>query len=382
MSSDIGDRMTSIAQTIERQLDDVLTPLVLGDGLMAWTKKISPEGGKFTVGALVHLALLSDALVIAEKAILQDGVITSEEKTYVAPLAQTAVRYLVHVRHAYEEFEGAFVDAKDFLDTHINDSQPFGGKCFDTRWAGAEICRKFALNANDDGPLIAYRETMVRLVDDIFELTQGSDPAGQQDLRSEVEHRSHLERSNTADGRTAAFCSPLAGSVFHAVAHAEEVFERDPMDVEAIHGEARDAFRRTLDRVAAVRKQSRHGAMLLIKGESGAGKTHLMRAFRKHAHETRLGYVGYLQMTSASGSYARHILSSVVDSLERPFLTGEPSSLACIADAVMRWRVPQELASSLREEADPAQRANIVGRIVDHLVAQSEPSSISPRTTA
>ena len=35
------------------------------------------------------------------------------------------------------------------------------------------------MNASDDGPLIDYRDTMVRLVDDIFDLTKGSDPAGQ-----------------------------------------------------------------------------------------------------------------------------------------------------------------------------------------------------------
>jgi energy-coupling factor transporter ATP-binding protein EcfA2 len=369
MSSLVGERMTAIASTIARELDDEITRLVLGEGLTTFSKKVSPTGEKMTVEVLVHLALLNDALVIAEQAITQDGVITTEEKSFVTPLAQAAVRYLVHFRKSYEEFVEA-MDAKDFLDAHINDRQWFGGKCIDTRWAGAQICRNFAINASDDGPLLEYRETMVRLVDDIFDLTKGSDPAGQNQLREEIERNSHLDRKDTADGRTAAFCTPSAGAVFHAVAHAAEVFERDAMDVEAIHSEARDVFARTLERVSAVNRPSKHGAMLLIKGESGAGKTHLMRAFRNYVHERRIGYVGYLQMTSAGGSYAKHVLTNLIYSLERPFLAGEPSSLACIADSLMRYRVSPELASALLEEGDPAARAKVVGRIVDHLVAQ------------
>ena len=370
MSSFIGDRMTTIAQTIERRLDPENASRVLGEGLEAWSKKVSPGGEKVAMGALVHLALLNDALVIAEKAVMHDGVFTPEERAFVTPLAQTAVRYLVHFRRAYEEFEADLGEVKDFLDAHMNDSQPFGGRCNDTRWTGAQICRSFAVHANDDGPLLDYRETMVRLVDDIFELTEGGEPDAQSRLRAEIERHSHLERDDSIDGRAAAFCAPEAGVVFHAVAHAEEVFERDAADVEAIHAEARDAFARTLQRVVAVNHRSRYGAMLLVKGESGAGKTHLMRAFRDCVHEARLGYVGYLQMTSAGGSYVRHVLSSVIDSLERPFLAGEPSSLACLADALMQRRVAPELAASLREEADPDARATIVGRIVDHLVAQ------------
>lgn len=369
MSSVVGERMTAIASTIARQLDDEITRLVLGDGLTAFSKKVSPSGEKMTVEVLVHLALLNDALVIAEDAVMQDGVITPEENAFVTPLAQAAVRYLVHFRKSYEEFVEA-MDAKDFLDAHMTDRQLFGGKCADTRWAGAQICRNFAINANDDGPLVEYRETMVRLVDDIFDLTKGSDPAGQKQLREEIERHSHLDREDTADGRAAAFCMPSAGAVFHAVAHANEVFEPDTMDVEAIHAEAREAFARAVARVTAVNRPSKHGAMLLIKGESGAGKTHLMRAFRNYVHEKRVGYVGYLQMTSSGGSYAKHVLTSLIDSLERPFLTGEPSSLACLADSLMRYRVSPELASALREEGDPKERANVVGRILDHLVAQ------------
>src|SRR5262249_37466232 len=128
-----------------------------------WRKKMSPHGEKVTVGALVHLALLNDALVIAERAVMHDDVLTTAEKAYIAPLAQTALPYLVHFRRAYEEFTSGLADVKDFLDVHMNDSQPFGGRNVDTRWTGARICKNLAVNG-DDGPLVDYRETMVRLV--------------------------------------------------------------------------------------------------------------------------------------------------------------------------------------------------------------------------
>lgn len=372
MSSIIGDRMNEIAQTIERKLDGDLTPLVLGEGLQAWSKKVSPDGERVTVGALVHLALLNDALVIAEEAVMHDGVITAEEKAYVTPLARVAVQYLVHFRLYYEEFKEGLDDVKDFLDTHMSDASPFGGKCAETRWTGARICRNFAINDGDRDPLDRYRETMVTLVEDIFELTKGSSPEASAALCAEIERNSRLERTDAIDSRIAAFCARTSTNVFHAVAHANEVFERDPLDVEAIHADARDAFARVLGRATAIHRPSRHGLMLLVKGESGAGKTHLMRAFRNYVHEKRLGHVGYLQMTSAHGSYARHVLSSLIDSLEHPFLQGERSSLTTIADSLMRWRVPAILAERLREEADVAARNVIVGQIADHLVTQPE----------
>jgi hypothetical protein len=242
MSSVIGDSMTSIAQTIEQELDDAMTPLVLGDGLHKWLKKVSPSGEAVTPGALVHLAVLNDALIIAEEAAMRDGVFSAEEKAYVTPLAQVAVRYLARFRNFYEEFTLGIEDVKDFVDAHMHDAQQFGGRCVDTRWAGAQICRNFAINARNDAPLKAYRETMVRLVDDVLGLTTGSDPAWRRELCAQIELKSRLERTDTIDARTLAFCSPSDVSVFHAVAHAQEVYEGDPFDVEAIHAEARDGF--------------------------------------------------------------------------------------------------------------------------------------------
>ena len=48
--------------------------------------------------------------------------------------------------------------------------------------------------------------------------------------------------------RAVAFCSPEGPEVFHAVAHRNEVWRPDPFDVETIHEEARDVFRKLVAR--------------------------------------------------------------------------------------------------------------------------------------
>ncbi|MEZ4236965.1 MAG: DUF87 domain-containing protein [Myxococcota bacterium] len=123
------------------------------------------------------------------------------------------------------------------------------------------------------------------------------------------------------DPRLAAFLDPDAAEVFTAVVHGNQVFGDDPFDVPTIHSEARGAFARLLDRASAPELPP-HGTTLLLLGEAGSGKTHLMRAFRHHAHAHGIGYCGYLQMTSRSDNYARYILANLVDSLEQPYRSG------------------------------------------------------------
>ena len=61
------------------------------------------------------------------------------------------------------------------------------------------------------------------------------------------------------------------------------------------------------------------GAVLVLLGEAGSGKTHLMRAFRTRAHGQGLGYCGYLQMTAEASNYARYMLTNLIDGLEQPY---------------------------------------------------------------
>ncbi len=121
-----------------------------------------------------------------------------------------------------------------------------------------------------------------------------------------------------ADQRVAAFCSHAGPEVFHAIVHQPQIWKADPFDVEAIHARARDAFERLLTRAAMVPRPE-FGKVLLLQGEAGSGKTHLMRAFRNRTHGGGCGYCGYLQMTSQSNNYARYVLSNLIDALDQPY---------------------------------------------------------------
>jgi hypothetical protein len=91
--------------------------------------------------------------------------------------------------------------------------------------------------------------------------------------------------------------------------------------VETIHADARDTFARLLNRASSPELPP-HGKPLLLLGESGSGKTHLMRALRTAAHAGGTGYCGYLQMNTKSDNYARYVLSNLIDSLEHPYRPG------------------------------------------------------------
>jgi hypothetical protein len=121
------------------------------------------------------------------------------------------------------------------------------------------------------------------------------------------------------DPRFAAFIAGDGPEVFSGVVHANQIWTPDLFDVETIHQEAREAFGRLLNRAAGPEPPP-HGKTLLLLGEAGSGKTHLMRAFRREAHSAGTGYCGYLQMTTRTDNYARYILSKLIDGLEQPYL--------------------------------------------------------------
>src|SRR5690606_23925392 len=54
-------------------------------------------------------------------------------------------------------------------------------------------------------------------------------------------------------------------------------------------------------------------------GQSGAGKTHLLRALRTAAHRKGKAYFGYAQMTPDVASYADYYLRRLIASLEKPY---------------------------------------------------------------
>lgn len=128
-----------------------------------------------------------------------------------------------------------------------------------------------------------------------------------------------------ADPRAVAFCSQAGPDVFGGVVHGSQIWSADPFDVESVHADARSTFIRLLDRAGSSEPPA-YGQSLLLLGDAGSGKTHLMRAFRTTAHTDGTGYCGYLQMRSRTDHYARYLLSNLVSSLEQPYRPGSPET--------------------------------------------------------
>lgn len=320
--------------------------VLLGADLAKLAARI-PSSEQVTPEALVHLALLNDALCVAERAIHQDGVISEAEIAYVEPLAREAHKYLSRVRSVYRET----IDLDKhgvalFLDQHAKDTQRFGGKCRGTAWLGLHVCQRAAEASGDSIYVDQYRDLVSRTLDELYGEIGSGTPERRREIVAELGELLPPPEP-TRDLREAAYCATDSAEVFHAVAHSAEVFTSDPFDVDTIHKDARFAFGRLLDRAS----EAKFGKILLIKGEAGSGKTHLMRAFRNQTHGEHLGFAGYMQMSTRVSNYARYILSNLIESWDRPYW-GEAipeSALTCLSDAVA-GHLPPEL---LRELQDP-----------------------------
>ncbi len=123
------------------------------------------------------------------------------------------------------------------------------------------------------------------------------------------------------DSRIAAYFAPTGPEVFSGIVHGNQISTPDPFDVALIHADARDAFAKLLDRASST-EPPKSGKILLLLGEGGSGKTHLMRAFWAATHADGDGYCGYLQLATETDHYARYVLSKLLDSLERPYKHG------------------------------------------------------------
>ncbi|QDU24248.1 helicase HerA domain-containing protein [Urbifossiella limnaea] len=184
-----------------------------------------------------------------------------------------------------------------------------------------------------------------------------------------------------ADPRAAAFARPDGPEVFGGVVHGNQVWTPDPFDVETVHPEARAAFARLLARASSAEPPP-HGKTLLLLGEAGSGKTHLLRAFRTAAHAAGTAYCGYLQMTSRSANYARYVLSYLIDSLEQPYRPGAATTgLGRLARGLIDAldMIPaadrQRLCDDLLE---PAEVAELVFRFADAAVQYPQFAGLDP----
>lgn len=145
----------------------------------------------------------------------------------------------------------------------------------------------------------------------------------------------------------------FAAAFEHSITWEDDVWQADPVDVEEVHLNARQKFYDLLDTVTS--NNSGRGAtqarILLFHGQSGAGKTHLVRALRTKSHRTGKAYFGYAQMTPDVANYADYFLRRLINSLEKPYdpdASGE-SGLSRLTRRLVEAALPAGEIETLRE---------------------------------
>lgn len=167
----------------------------------------------------------------------------------------------------------------------------------------------------------------------------------------------------------------LAVAFEHSITWEEDIWQADPVDVEEIHAEARKKFFDLLNGVLAKSPQAAAARVMLLHGQSGAGKTHLIRALRTHAHGNELAYFGYAQMTPDVSSYADYFLRRLIHSLEKPYDPTNPngeSGLARLTRKIVTdcGAITSCEIETLREgELNEAELAKLVHSLADKVVA-------------
>ena len=165
----------------------------------------------------------------------------------------------------------------------------------------------------------------------------------------------------------------LSSAFEHSITWEDDLWRADPVDVEAIHAPARRKFAELLDAVTAERGSAAQARILLFHGQSGAGKTHLIRALRTSAHRAGKAYVGYAQMTPDVANYADYYLRRLVNSLEKPYDPdqGGESGLARLTNHLVGDKGVLDPAAleKLREaKLNEAQLAKMVLALADDII--------------
>jgi adenylylsulfate kinase-like enzyme len=360
--------LTRVTQAIDRSLRDTLRAEAVAQ------LGVDLAGAKVGLPVLAQLALLDDCLRVAHLAIEADGLVEPEELERVAHLVSIAAQKYFQVLPRYESFgDGAATpdEVERFLGVHRADAGAFGyGNA--AAWRGLHLARHVERHTRNASPLRDLERMLVRIMDAVFgERQTAIERDAQRRLRDLFEPPAP---AGVADPRATAFCRPDGPEVFSSVAHGSQIHERDPFDVESIHAEAREVFHRLVVRATTPEQhQHNHGRTLLVLGDSGSGKTHLLRAFRHQVHAQRLGYVGYLQLTSGVSDYARYVLRNLVDSLERPYDAPvfAEAGLLYLSDGLAEGRadIPRAELERLRaEELAEGELAALVGGMVDRVL--------------
>jgi len=379
---DITETVDTIVTMIERVLTAGNEAELLGPELHRLRSEHGLPRRMVVIGAL-----LNDFARVAYSCMQADARITDEELEHVYPIFHSLLSFLAKVRPDYQRFtEAGQDDLRALLACYAADEAPFGARAEASRWIGLDVCRRTAQATGDEEPLELYVRCQQRTMDRVFALggTTPEEAATRKEIDAMIELRRRLvetPRPAATDPRLLAFCNPAGPPVFRAIAHAHQVWERDPFDAETVHAEARDVFERLVDRVTAPDADQR-GRILVVRGPSGAGKTHLMRAFRSYLHGRRRGFASYMQMTTRAEDYARYVLVNVIDALERPYDPPEltTSGLITLSDALVEDRraLPADALAMLRDGDFDLAHADHVSPLVDRLLEQPAYQDFDP----
>lgn len=364
-AAELSTWLARMTQTIDRSLRDPHRAAIVGE--------LRPDAAsKIGLGMLAPLALLADCLRVANLAIAADGNVEADELARVTELVRVAADKYFQVVPEYESFDDPITDVdgvRRFLRVHQSDTGPFGF-AHGTPWRGLSLVRAVEHHANNAGPLREHETLLARIMESVF---AGRATEVEYSARRQLRSLFETPAAPGTDPRAVAFCRPDGPEVFSSIAYGAQVHERDPFDVEAIHAEARDAFHREVVRATTPAQHAGHGRTLLVLGDSGAGKTHLVRALRAQLHGQGLGYAGYMQMASDVTDYARYVLRNLIDSLERPYdaPAAIESALTYLSNGIAQGRanIPAEDLERLRSaDVSGTELDRLVGKMIDRIV--------------
>jgi DNA helicase HerA-like ATPase/energy-coupling factor transporter ATP-binding protein EcfA2 len=340
-------------------------------------------------GRLLWQALHNDCLRVIYVAINADDRVADEEIEDTYEYLFSVARHYAELLPATYGVHGALEPetAREFLACYAADRGPFGFRGDQTRWAGLDACRRAAV-IGDDEPLERYMAMIGWLCDEAIRIAgvelNGPRPNAKlteiEDLRQALAQRSKVSAPGT-DLRLEAFLS--GPRVFAAITHADSVFEEDPFDVEEVHAEVRETFERMVNQAIDRDAQPDRGRILLVLGDSGAGKTHLMRAFRSYVHRGHHGFAVYAQLQSRAPEYGHYLLHNVIESLERRYgaRSDDASGLLELARGLSRFLSDELQASVARlaeDDWESGALATHVNRLVDELLAHDELARFDP----
>lgn len=179
-----------------------------------------------------------------------------------------------------------------------------------------------------------------------------------------------------SDAQKALPVEGLAAAFEHSITWEDDVWSADPVDVELVHQQARRKFADTLKAVRTGKGLSQ-SRILLFHGQSGAGKTHLIRALRTASHRDCTAYFGYAQMTPDIASYSDYYLKRLVNSLEKPYDPdrGGESALTRLTNRLVEDSavLPVEELEALREaQLDDDELARFVMQLADDIVGSDK----------